>query len=73
VAPARYDVVETASMPFFHLPGLAAACRLARVPLLVVWYGVWGAYWKNYGGAARAPVETVAIMVNASSRCTPCL
>lgn len=56
VAPARYDVVETASMPFFHLPGLAAACRLAQVPLLVVWYEVWGAYWKSYVGAVRAPV-----------------
>lgn len=56
VTPARYDVVETASMPFFHLPGFAAACRLARVPLLVVWYEVWGAYWKSYVGAARAPV-----------------
>ncbi len=56
VAPAKYDVVETASMPFFHLPGLATACRWARVPLLVVWYEVWGDYWKSYVGAARAPV-----------------
>ena len=48
IAPAEYDVVETASMPFFHLPGIAAACRAARVPLLVVWYEVWGAYWKSY-------------------------
>ena len=56
IAPAEYDVVETASMPFFHLPGIAAACRAARVPLLVVWYEVWGAYWKSYVGAARAPV-----------------
>jgi glycosyltransferase involved in cell wall biosynthesis len=56
IAPARYDVVETPSMPFFHLPGIAASCRLARVPLLVVWYEVWGAYWKSYVGPARAPV-----------------
>jgi glycosyltransferase involved in cell wall biosynthesis len=26
------------------------------VPLLVVWYEVWGAYWKSYVGPARAPV-----------------
>lgn len=56
VTPASYDVVETASVPFLHLPGLAAACRLARVPLLVVWYEVWGAYWRTYVGVARAPV-----------------
>lgn len=59
IGPGRFDVVETASMPFFHLPGLAASCRLARVPLLVVWYEVWGAYWKTYFGAARAPVYRV--------------
>lgn len=59
ISPGRFDVVETASMPFFHLPGLAAACRLARVPLLVVWYEVWGAYWKTYFGATRAPVYRV--------------
>ena len=59
IGPGRFDVVETASMPFFHLPGLSAACRLAGVPLLVVWYEVWGAYWKTYMGATRAPVYRV--------------
>jgi glycosyltransferase involved in cell wall biosynthesis len=56
LSPRRFDVVETASMPFFHLPGLATACRVAGVPLLVVWFEVWGAYWRSYVGTARAPL-----------------
>lgn len=52
----NYDLIETASMPFLHLPGLALAARLARRPLLVVWHEVWGAYWKEYVGSLKAPI-----------------
>lgn len=51
-----FDVVETANMPYAHLPGLALRCRAAGVPLLVVWYEVWGAYWRDYVGPFLAPL-----------------
>lgn len=45
---AGFDAVESASLPFAHLPLLAARCRLARVPLLVTWHEYWGRYWRSY-------------------------
>ncbi|MEO8277274.1 MAG: glycosyltransferase family 4 protein [Thermoanaerobaculia bacterium] len=53
---SAYDVVETANMPFTHLARLARRCRRERVPLLVVWYEVWGDYWPRYVGRALAPL-----------------
>ncbi len=56
-AGRRYDVVHTASFPYFSL--LAAA--LARVPhrfrLVVDWHEVWTRdYWREYLGAAGGAV-----------------
>lgn len=54
---AGFDVVETASLPFAHLPPLAARCRLAGVPLLVTWHEFWGRYWRDYLGAPLWPLH----------------
>ncbi|MEA2562353.1 MAG: hypothetical protein QOH06_3857 [Acidobacteriota bacterium] len=46
-----YDVVETANIPYAHLPPLALRCRRAGKPLVVTWYEYWGRYWRQYLGA----------------------
>ncbi len=46
----RFDVVETANIPYAHLPPLALRCRLARRPLVVTWHEYWGRYWRHYLG-----------------------
>lgn len=53
---APYDVVETANIPYVHLPLLALRCRLAGKPLLVTWYEFWGSYWRSY---LRSPLWPV--------------
>jgi glycosyltransferase involved in cell wall biosynthesis len=49
---ARYDVVHTASFPFFSLIGARLALRLRRRDSLVVdWHEVWTRdYWREYLG-----------------------
>lgn len=47
----RFDVVETANIPYAHLPPLALRCRWAGKPLVVTWYEYWGRYWRRYLGA----------------------
>ncbi len=54
---ASYDLVETANMPYVHLPALALRCALAGKPLLVTWYEYWAGYWTEYVGAFRAPTH----------------
>lgn len=49
-----YDVIESASVPFAHLPPLAARCAARGIPLLVTWYEFWGRHWGNYVPDARA-------------------
>lgn len=46
----RFDVIETANIPYAHLPPLALRCRLAGKPLVVTWYEYWGRYWRQYLG-----------------------
>lgn len=53
---AGFDLVETASLPFGHLPPLALRCRVRGVPLVVTWYEYWGAYWRRYLGAPWWPL-----------------
>jgi glycosyltransferase involved in cell wall biosynthesis len=48
---SRFDVVETANIPYAHLPPLAFRCRRAGKPLVVTWYEYWGRYWRQYLGA----------------------
>jgi glycosyltransferase involved in cell wall biosynthesis len=47
----RFDVVETANIPYAHLPPLALRCRRAGRPLVVTWHEYWGRYWRRYLGA----------------------
>jgi glycosyltransferase involved in cell wall biosynthesis len=57
-----FDVVETANIPYAHLPPLALRCRRAHRPLVVTWHEYWGRYWSQYLGAkwpVYAAVERV--------------
>jgi glycosyltransferase involved in cell wall biosynthesis len=51
-----YDIVETANIPYLHLPILAFKCLLRRKPLFVAWHAHWGAYWRDYIGTWLWPV-----------------
>ncbi|MDE2924043.1 MAG: glycosyltransferase [Acidobacteriota bacterium] len=42
------DIVETANIPYLHLPLLARRCRRRRIPLLVTWHEHWGRYWREH-------------------------
>lgn len=74
----RFDVVETAHIPFLHLLPLALKCALARRPLIVSWYEVWGPYWREYVGGlgwrlfalAEAFSARLGTLATASSRLT---
>lgn len=47
----RYDVVHTASFPYFSLLAAAAARATGRYRVLVDWHEVWSrAYWREYLG-----------------------
>src|SRR3954466_2842739 len=47
----RYDVVHTASFPYFHLLAAAAARPLGGYRLVVDWHEVWTrTYWREYLG-----------------------
>ena len=48
---SRYDVVHTASFPYFSLLAAGWAARVRRFRLLVDWHEVWTrAYWRAYLG-----------------------
>jgi glycosyltransferase involved in cell wall biosynthesis len=48
----RYDIVHTASFPYFSLLGAGAAVRPGRFRLVVDWHEVWTPeYWREYLGA----------------------
>src|SRR3712207_433477 len=45
----RYDVVHTASFPYFSLLAAAATRRLGRFRIVVDWHEVWSReYWTEY-------------------------
>jgi glycosyltransferase involved in cell wall biosynthesis len=49
----RYDVVHTASFPYFSLLAAALARPLGRYEIVADWHEVWSAaYWREYLGAA---------------------
>jgi glycosyltransferase involved in cell wall biosynthesis len=53
----RYDVVHTASFPYFSLLGASAARRRGRYRILVDWHEVWTrAYWQDYLGGLRGAI-----------------
>jgi glycosyltransferase involved in cell wall biosynthesis len=58
----RYDVVHTASFPYFSLLAAGALRPLGRFALVVDWHEVWSrAYWREYlgffGGAIGYAVQ----------------
>jgi glycosyltransferase involved in cell wall biosynthesis len=52
-----YDVVHTASFPYFSLLGAAVARLLGGYNLVVDWHEVWTeAYWREYLGSPRGRI-----------------
>ena len=57
VSGRRYDVVHTASFPYFSLLAAGLARRWGLYALVVDWHEVWSAaYWSEYLGAAGGRV-----------------
>jgi glycosyltransferase involved in cell wall biosynthesis len=53
----RYDVVHTASFPYFSLLAAAATRRLGGFSLVVDWHEVWSRdYWAEYLGRVGGPI-----------------
>jgi glycosyltransferase involved in cell wall biosynthesis len=53
----RYDVVHTASFPYFSLLAAAAARPLGRFRIVCDWHEAWSrAYWRDYLGPAGGRV-----------------
>jgi glycosyltransferase involved in cell wall biosynthesis len=62
----RYDVVHTASFPYFSLLAAAATRRLGRFALVVDWHELWTReYWREYlgrlGGAVGWWVQRLGV------------
>ncbi len=54
---SRYDVVHTASFPYFSLLAAATARPLGRFRLVVDWHELWSrGYWREYLGRAGGDV-----------------
>jgi glycosyltransferase involved in cell wall biosynthesis len=52
-----YDVVHTASFPYFSLLAAGALRRVGRYDLVVDWHEVWSSdYWRNYLGPRAGAV-----------------
>jgi glycosyltransferase involved in cell wall biosynthesis len=70
----RYDVVHTASFPYFSLLAAGAVRPLARFALVVDWFEVWSRdYWREYlgalGGRIGALVQRVCALVPQRALC----
>jgi glycosyltransferase involved in cell wall biosynthesis len=70
----RYDVVHTASFPYFSLLAAAAARRARRFRLLVDWHELWSeSYWREYlgtvGGFAGRTVQSACLRVRHTAFC----
>ena len=69
-----YDVVHTASFPYFSLLAAAAARPLGRYRLLVDWHELWTLdYWREYlgraGGRAGWLVQRLCVAVPQEAFC----
>jgi len=69
-----YDVVHTASFPYFSLLAAAAARRTGRFRLLVDWHELWSeSYWREYlgktGGLAGRAVQSACLRVRHTAFC----
>src|SRR6478672_8208079 len=70
----RYDVVHTASFPYFSLLAAALARPLGRYALVVDWHEVWSrGYWREYlgraGGAIGYAVQLACVRVRQRAFC----
>jgi glycosyltransferase involved in cell wall biosynthesis len=70
----RYDVVHTASFPYFSLLAAALVRPLRRFRLLVDWHELWSAdYWREYlgpvGGRIGAAVQALCLRVPQRAFC----
>jgi glycosyltransferase involved in cell wall biosynthesis len=70
----RYDVVHTASFPYFSLLAAALVRPLRRFRVLVDWHELWSRdYWREYlgrvGGAAGAAVQQLCVRVPQRAFC----
>jgi glycosyltransferase involved in cell wall biosynthesis len=70
----RYDVVHTASFPYFSLLAAGAARLLHRYGLVVDWHEVWSRrYWGDYlgqtGGAIGHAVQTACTRIPQRAFC----
>jgi glycosyltransferase involved in cell wall biosynthesis len=69
-----YDVVHTASFPYFPVLAAAASRRRGRYALVVDWFEVWSrAYWRRYagllGGTAGWLVQRLCVAVPHRANC----
>ena len=70
----RYDVVHTASFPYFSLLAAALARPLRRFRLVVDWFELWSAeYWHEYlgrfGGRVGGAVQALCLRVPQRAFC----
>ena len=70
----RYDVVHTASFPYFSLLGANAARSRGRFRLLVDWHEVWTReYWREYlgplGGRIGGRIQRACLQVPQRAFC----
>src|SRR3954454_22997480 len=70
----RYDVVHTASFPYFSLLAAAAARAVGRFRIVGDWHEVWSReYWREYlgraGGAVGYGVQLLCARVPQSAFC----
>jgi glycosyltransferase involved in cell wall biosynthesis len=70
----RYDVVHTASFPYFSLLAAAPAARLHGFRLVVDWHELWSrSYWRDYlgglGGRVGWAVQALCLRVPQRAFC----
>jgi glycosyltransferase involved in cell wall biosynthesis len=70
----RYDVVHTASFPYFSALAAGLLRRPRRYRLVVDWHEVWSnAYWREYlggiGGAAGNLIQNLCMRIPQSAFC----
>ena len=73
-AGRRYDVVHTASFPYFSVLAAAAARLVHRYRLIVDWHEVWtDSYWREYlgpvGGRLGSAVQRLCLRVPQQAFC----